>query len=105
VTLLYDAAYYNRPEAAKLLLAYHADVNASDGLGYTPLHEAGVSLAVDIVRMLLDHGANVNARARNGDTPLMELRWERFWGRGSRRGFDRQASIEIEQLLLQHGAR
>jgi len=103
VTLLHDAAYHNRKDAVELLLAYHADVNAKNGFGYTPLHEAIMypimSRNLEIVRLLLDNGADVNARAKNGDTPLMLLHWEKHT-----RGGPRQPFLDIEQLLLQHGA-
>jgi len=101
VTLLSDAAYYNRKEAAELLLSYHANVNASSGLGFTPLHDAVMRLSIDVARVLLDHGADVNARARNGDTPLRLLRWEKAT---RRRNQPLQAFIDFEELLLQHGA-
>ena len=101
VTLLHDAAYRNRKDAAELLLSYHANVNARDGFGYTPLHEAIMSRSTDIVRLLLDNGADVNARAKNGDTPLKLLRWDK---RNRTRGQPLQPFLDIEQLLLQHGA-
>jgi len=101
VTLLSDAAYYNQKEAAELLLAYHANVNASTGLGFTPLHDAVMRLSIDVARVLLDHGADVNARARNGDTPLRLLRWEKAT---RRRNQPLQAFNDFEELLLQHGA-
>jgi hypothetical protein len=105
VTLLSDAAYHSQKEAVELLLAYHANVNARNGFGYTPLHEAIMfrprSTSTDIVRLLLDNGADVNARARNGDTPLKLLRWNKL---NRTRGQSLQPFLDIEQLLLQHGA-
>jgi Ankyrin repeats (3 copies) len=99
-TLLQDAATFNRKDAAELLLAYHANVNGADGLGYTPLHDAVQWLSTDVVRVLLDHGADVNARAKNGDTPLKFLRWK-WAGTKARSG---QPYKDIEQMLLEHGA-
>jgi len=41
----------------------HADVNAKDKLGYTPLHGAALIGANDIVQYLVDKGADVKAQA------------------------------------------
>jgi ankyrin repeat protein len=104
VTLLHDAAEYGRADAVELLISYHANVNARDGLGYTPLHMAMMfidSQSTDIVALLLDHGAEVNARAKNGDTPLRLLRFKKM---NRTRAQPLQQFLNIEQLLLQHGA-
>jgi hypothetical protein len=107
VTLLHDAAEGKRntegkrKEAVELLLSYHANVNARDGFGYTPLHMAIMSQSTDIVQLLLDNGADVNARAKNGDTPLKLVLWLK---RTRTRAQPLQPFLDIEQLLLQHGA-
>jgi Ankyrin repeats (many copies) len=101
VTLLNNAAYYNRKDAAELLITYHADVNAATGLGFTPLHEAVMTRSIDVVRVLLDHGADVNAKAKNGDTPLKLLRWDKA---NRTRNQPVKEFNDIEELLLQHGA-
>jgi len=101
VTLLHDAAQRGRKDAVELLVSYHANVNARDGFGYTPLHMAIMSRSTDIVALLLDNGADINARAKNGDTPLKLLRWEKI---NRTRAQPLQPFLDIEQLLLQHGA-
>jgi hypothetical protein len=108
VTLLHDAAEGNRKttegkrkEMVELLLSYHANVNARNGFGYTPLHIAIMSQSTDIVQLLLDNGADINARAKNGDTPLKLVIWLK---RTRTKAIPLQPYLDIEQLLLQHGA-
>jgi uncharacterized protein len=42
-----------------------ADVNAKDGLGYTPLHGAALTANHDVILYLVAMGAEVTARAAN----------------------------------------
>ena len=55
-------------ELAKALIAKGADVNKT---GWTPLHYAGSSGHVDMIRLLLEHSAYIDAESPNGSTPLM----------------------------------
>lgn len=75
-TALHAFIYTGRPEIIKLLLSFHADVNARDAAQRTPLmYAAGFNerdAATNIVRMLLDAGADVNAQDSNGQTALMK---------------------------------
>jgi ankyrin repeat protein len=85
-TPLHFAAFFGHAEAAELLLARGAEVNAF-GRGWmtgTALHSAVARSHVDVVRILLDAGANSNARqsagwsplhsaAHNGDVPSLQL--------------------------------
>lgn len=66
-TPLLDACKNNLQESAELLLRAGADVNATNGIGTTPLHLASQP---EIVRLLVSHGAQVNARDRELRTPL-----------------------------------
>ena len=50
--------------------AHRADVNAKDGRGYTPLHEAASWRRTTIAATLIAAGAEVNAKDNDGDTPL-----------------------------------
>jgi serpin B len=74
-TALHVAANRGQKEAARLLLAKGADVNArtradwhADAL--TPLHEAARSGHCDMAELLISGGANVNANDVEGRTPL-----------------------------------
>lgn len=56
--------------AAKLLLANHVDVNATNSNGQTALHGAAQSGWNDFVQLLADHGAAIAIKDRFGNTPL-----------------------------------
>jgi ankyrin repeat protein len=85
-TPLHFAAFFAKPEAARMLLDLDAPVDAaaSNASRVQPLHSAAAGRAVEICRMLLAAGADVNARqadgfvplhaaAQNGDPEIMEL--------------------------------
>lgn len=65
-----EAAARESLETAKFLLGQGCDINASDGNGWTMLHNAAMSGSVAFVQYLIDHGAKVNARGDLGRTPL-----------------------------------
>ena len=46
----------------------HADVNARDITGYTPLHHAAARGDNEMILYLVAHGADVKAVSRNGRT-------------------------------------
>jgi ankyrin repeat protein len=69
------AAFFKRPEVAKVLLEHGADPTmASRPAGFTPLHSAVADdeggEVKDLVRMLLAAGADPNARSASDGTPL-----------------------------------
>ncbi len=70
-TPLHKAAGNARREVVELLLANGADVNAKDGSGKTPLHEAAACRygTRGLIEALIAGGADVNAK-RHGWTPL-----------------------------------
>jgi ankyrin repeat protein len=71
-TPLHFAAFFGRFEAAQLLLARGAEVNAL-GRGWmtgTAMHSAVSRSQADVVRILLDAGADPNVRQSAGWTPL-----------------------------------
>jgi ankyrin repeat protein len=57
-------------ESIRELIADGADVNATDGLGGTPLHWAASHSNPDGIEVLLNAGANINALDENEWTPL-----------------------------------
>ncbi len=69
IPVLFYPAITGQREAAEILLAHGADVNAAEG-GNTPLHGAALFGREDMVAWLLDHGAKVNALDFRGKTPL-----------------------------------
>ncbi|WP_353274115.1 ankyrin repeat domain-containing protein [Wolbachia endosymbiont (group A) of Ennomos erosarius] len=64
------SAGYGRLEVAELLISKHADVNAKNGSGLSPLHRAAGSGRLEVAKLLVDEGADINAKDKNGKTPL-----------------------------------
>jgi len=56
-------------ELVGMLIQHHANVNAADVYGNSPLHEA-VCHGLYIVQLLVHHGAKVNVQNVDGKTPL-----------------------------------
>lgn len=71
-TPLHFAAFFAKPEAARILLEAGAPVAivASNETRVQPLHSAAAGRQPEICRMLLAAGADVDARQANGFTPL-----------------------------------
>ena len=57
-------------EAAKMLVALGADVNARDSYNWTALHGAAYTGADSIVQFLVETGATLNVKDRFGQTPF-----------------------------------
>ncbi|KXT10567.1 hypothetical protein AC579_1799 [Pseudocercospora musae] len=65
-------------DKAKLLVEYHADLEAQDHMGRTPLHTAAENWSNDdMVAFLISRGANVHALDAQNRTPLHICRSER----------------------------
>jgi cytohesin len=64
------AAHDGNIEAVKQHLAAGTDVNAPDGSGWNPLHNATFLGHKEIVELLIAKGADLNAKDRSGSTPL-----------------------------------
>jgi len=85
-TALHFACYFGPPEAARLLIASGAAVDAvaANPTQVMPLHSAASARNLEAARVLLEHGAPANARqqqgwlpihaaAQNGDRAMVEL--------------------------------
>jgi ankyrin repeat protein len=68
---LVDAINSRNPQALRLLLEKHVDVNVREADGTTALHRAARVDNVEAMRLLLRAGASVNVANRYGVTPLM----------------------------------
>ena len=87
-TPLMRAMYYNRPEIAKLLIEYGANVNTSYNDDFV-LTWATFNNYTDIVRLLIEKGANIECYNPVGCTPLIIASNENY---------------EICEFLIQNGA-
>ena len=70
VMALHSAIAGNHTAVTRVLLAYDADVNATQEAGITPLHESAQNGNLEITEMLLAHGAILNVASADGKTPL-----------------------------------
>jgi ankyrin repeat protein len=73
-TPLHFAAFFNRPEIARMLIRHGTDISAAakNPMKVTPLHSAAAAHSREIVRLLLENDAPADARQHGGWTPLHE---------------------------------
>lgn len=73
-TALHFAAFFAKPEAARILIDAGApvDIVAANEMRVQPLHSAAAGHVTEVCRLLLAAGADVNARQAGGFTPLHE---------------------------------
>lgn len=86
MTGLHTAAFFNVPEAGKVLVSTDKDLNPKDGYGRTPLswaavngHEAMVKLLLETGKVDVDHRADFDGRtplflaAKNGHDAIVQM--------------------------------
>jgi uncharacterized protein len=107
LTPLLYAARDGRLEAARILVAFKANVNDTDANGITPLIMAIINNQIETARFLLDHGADINAMDWYGRTPLwagVEVRNMDVDNATFVNGVDREPVLELIKVLLERGA-
>ncbi len=63
------AAWYNRVDAVKLLIALKASLEAENNTGFTALSHAAEHGSLEAARILLDAGADPDHANQSGNTP------------------------------------
>jgi uncharacterized protein len=91
-TALHLAAFFGRPEIARILIRNAADVSATsrNSMKVAPLHSAAAAHSREIVRLLLENDAPADVRQEGGWTPLHEAA--------------QIGDVEMARDLLQHRA-
>ena len=101
-TALQAASWQGHEKTVKVLLKHKADVDAQDRDLVTALHIASFHGHEKIVSLLLDNGARMDIPYGKYGTVLRAARkGQRFWQRLPKKVI---RCINVEQLLLQHGA-
>lgn len=68
--LILVAVASGQKEITEYLLGQGADINATQGGGYTPLHIAAQNGNEEMIQYLLEHMADINATTDDGQTPM-----------------------------------
>jgi len=68
------AAWFNRPDAVRFLIAKGATVNLDNHTGFTPLHHAAENGSLEAAEVLLDAGADPTWPNNMGETPAQVAR-------------------------------
>jgi CubicO group peptidase (beta-lactamase class C family) len=63
------AAWFNRPEAVRLLVKKGANIDAQNATGFTALHHAAEAGSLEAAKVLLELGANTDITNRAGNNP------------------------------------
>ena len=91
-TALHLAAFFGKPEVARMLLDAGASVDTytTNDFANQPLHAAAAGRHLEVCRLLLAAGADVNATQHGGYTPLHEAA--------------QHGDVEMVELFLSAGA-
>jgi ankyrin repeat protein len=107
MTPLLFAARDGLLDAARLLAAAGANLNAADPNGLTPLLMAITNGQIPVAQLLIEQGADVQAADWYGRTPLwaaVEIRNLDLRSAAVDNGIDRDAALRLITALLEHGA-
>ena len=120
-TLLHAAATSNRKVIAELLIAKSADVNAKNGLGFTPLDMATIpdtrfdtTETADLIRKHGGKHSSIHEAAAGGDAEGVkeflaagsDVNAKSKWSRKTPLDFSiRRKQTEIAELLRKHGGK
>jgi ankyrin repeat protein len=94
-TALHYAAFFDGPDAVRILVEHGSDLEAAStneefAPGAHPLHSAIAAKRADTAIALLEAGADPNARQHGGVTPLMEA--------------EQLGDLELAETLIRYGA-
>jgi ankyrin repeat protein len=116
-TPLHLATHRECQEVVQLFLEHGANVTLRNDKGQTALHQASQRGHVDIIQLILKHDADVDALDNDGSTPLhlaifegsqasseVRLASSEVSLASSAAIYEVQGSLEVVQLLLEHGA-
>ena len=70
------AAWYDKPDAIRFLVAHGAQLNLANKTGFTPLHHAAENGSLAAARALVAAGASPAVDTQRGQDPL-EVAWTR----------------------------
>lgn len=86
------ACFFNRYDAANLLIKHGAHINETsrNDQKVMPIHAAAAADSLELCTLLLDHGADVNARQQDDFTPLHAAA--------------QNGNVELVRLFLRMGA-
>jgi ankyrin repeat protein len=72
-TMLHYAALKNKPDAVKILIEAHANVDQTDGHGMTPLMLAVAAICPECVKVLCKNGADPNHEDGRKESVILKL--------------------------------
>lgn len=79
-TCMYSDGAPRYESTISVLISKHADINARDAFGNTPLINATEQCCVGMLKILLAEGASLDIRNNKGETALMVARMQSFMG-------------------------
>ena len=68
--MLWEGVIEKNLDKVRIALNFRADVNAKDGDGWIPLHEAAERNSLELAQLLISSGADLEAEDNGDKTPL-----------------------------------